>query len=224
MIPGQFSTSKLAHGQRYDRSLGTWWLRPGSPSSRQRRPSVAMRRRLIAGLVCITACVGSSPEPPAVTRPPAPGVVRSWPGDSPGGRLPSNFTLTMERRGGEGVDRKLEVRFISPGRADGSVGVDRAGARITGALTTAEATGLVNLTERSELDQGGHIGFWSGETGMRSLDTLMFWNAETGRTVVLVTGGNKNFSEDPNRRALLQQLKAVQSRLITEHWRHNKPR
>jgi hypothetical protein len=103
--------------------------------------------------------------------------------------------------------------------------VYKAGPRIgAGPLTTAEAMELVTLTGRSELDQGGHISFWSGENGMGSLDTLMFWNAETGRTVFLVTGGNKNLSEDPNQRALLQQLKAVQSRLITEHWRHNKPR
>jgi hypothetical protein len=123
--------------------------------------------------------------------------------------MPGRFSLILHRQADEGVGWKLEVRFL-PDTATASLFYPTAGLRATEALSPLEFAELLKLTERSRLDEGGHIGYVGG-----TLETLAFRDLENGRTVVLVTGGNKNFVEDPARRALLQLLRALEGRLLS---------
>ena len=124
--------------------------------------------------------------------------------------MPRRFTLTVDRHGGEGRACKLEVR-LQPDGADASLACVT-DLRTAGALTPQESAELRKLTERSRLDEGGHIGYVGG---LGPLETLAF-RGETGRTVILVTVGNKNFVDDPARRALLQGLRELEDRLLSQ--------
>ena len=162
-------------------------------------------------LVCYSLRLawGHSPDPPAVGPPPGARTVRAWPADVPAGDMPGRFALILHRQADEGVESKLEVHFL-PDTATASLFYPTAARRATDALSPLESAELRKLTERSRLDEGGHIGYVGA-----TLETLAFRDLENGRTVVLVTGGNKNFVEDPARRALLQRLRALEERLLS---------
>jgi hypothetical protein len=123
--------------------------------------------------------------------------------------MPGRFTLILHRQADEGAEWKLGVRFL-PDSATTSLFYPTAGLRATGALSSLESAELRKLTQRSRLDEGGHIGYVGG-----TLETLAFRDLENGRTVVLVTGGNKNFVDDPARHALLQRLRALEPFLLS---------
>jgi len=126
------------------------------------------------------------------------------------GRL---WRLELDHRVEEGAQWKLVVNFRSDKATAALLDAGLPGTRAID-LTPSELTEVQTLTERSRLDEGGHIGV--GGTGMAaSLETLTLQNLEDGRTVVLVTIGNRNFVDDPARRSLLQRLRALQVRLLS---------
>jgi phosphoserine phosphatase len=128
--------------------------------------------------------------------------------------MPGRFwRLLLHHQADEGVEWTLDVRFL-PDKTIAALFYPTEGRRATDALSRLESADLRTLTERSRLDEGGHIGV--GGTGMAaSLETLTLQNLENGRTVVLVTAGNRNFVDDPARRSLLQRLRALQVRLLS---------
>jgi hypothetical protein len=159
----------------------------------------------------LTACSGPAPDLPALPQSQPNRAVRAWPGDIPEGTLSERFSLTLDRQGGEGRACTVEVR-LRPVAGEATLLCRTAGLKTTGPLTAAEVGELRRLTERSRLDEGGHIGYTDG-TGL--LETLMF-RTETGRTVVLATVGNKNFVDDPARRPLLKRLRTIEDRLVSQ--------
>ena len=168
-----------------------------------------MRRHVIVGLLFVTACDRPSPTPPAPAPPPVAHTVRPWPGDILGGPMPGRlWRLVLHRKVEEGDEWKLEVWFL-PDKVIAALFYPTAGLRVTDALTPLESAEVRTLTERSRLDEGGHIGF----AGLGMLETLTFQNLENRRTVVLVTVGNRNFVDDPARRSLLQRLRVLKDRL-----------
>lgn len=171
-----------------------------------------MRRHIILGLLFVTACNRPSPMPPP-PAPPVPGhTVRSWPSDNSGAPMPGrSWRLELDHRVEEGPQWKVVVNFRSD-KATAAL-VEGGGIRGVEDLTRSETAEVRTLTERSRLDEGGHIGVVAN---WRLFETLTFQNFDDGnwRMVVLVTVGNKSFVDDPARRSLMQRLQTLRQRLL----------
>jgi len=128
------------------------------------------------------------------------------------GRL---WRLELDHRVEEGPQWKLVVNFQSLKATAALLDAGPPAIRMID-LTRSESTEVRTLTERSRLDEGGHIGVVA-RLGL--FETLTFQNLDDGnwRTVVLVTVGNQSFVDNPARRSLLQRLRSLQQRLLLLH-------
>ena len=173
-----------------------------------------MRFLLLMLSLVLVACSDVSrppqPPPPGTPRPAAPRENPERAG------FPSNFTIIFTRQYGYWKYRActLEVNlYLNTDRASiECVTTDNKHERFSTDLPGFDTTRLRQLAEAADLYGANHIGEDATPTDGK-LETLRFRPVAGGRTVVLVTSGNRSFEDQQARRDFLEFVNRIASDL-----------